>query len=231
MEIQPNRFTFQKSAISNLRTPSKKRATYYDEKVQGLCLLVQTSGHRAFGWYRSVDGRPRFLNVGVFPDLTVEQARAKATEYNAILAKWKADDFQGVDPFGPTRATKSLTVRDLFDAYCDSHLAVNAKNPDKAVKSAKWVFDTYLAALRDVKPRAIRRGQVLTLHETLVRDVGLFTANRALQLLKAVYNHALDHETFEGDNPCTRVKLPKEPKRKRSLQADELPRFFKALTR
>jgi hypothetical protein len=47
---------------------------------------------------RKVQGWPRRETLGLFPDLTVENARGKAAELNAPLAKWKADGYVGLDP-------------------------------------------------------------------------------------------------------------------------------------
>jgi hypothetical protein len=47
---------------------------------------------------RKVQGWPRRETLGLFSDLSVENAKGKAAELNASLAKWKADGYVGPDP-------------------------------------------------------------------------------------------------------------------------------------
>ena len=56
-----------------------------------------------------------------------------------------------------------------------------------------------------------------------------YAANRTLQLLRAIFNWALDAALYSGTNPASRVKLFHEASRERFLQPEELPLLFGAL--
>src|SRR5207302_393017 len=79
---KPYRLNFTKSALSAL-AERNRRTVYHDLHVHGLCLRVEPTGTKAFCWFRKVNGRPTFKRIGTFPDLTIEQARVKAAEFNS----------------------------------------------------------------------------------------------------------------------------------------------------
>jgi integrase len=69
---------------------------------------------------------------------------------------------------------------------------------------------------------------ILDLHANIGKQFGIYSANRILALLKTMFNKAIEWE-YCLSNPCMGIKKFKEKSRERFLQADELPRFFKAL--
>ena len=99
----PVRFHFTRKSIDAVPIPAKKRTEYHDSGMRGLHLMVQPSGHRAFYWYRKVDGRPRYQSIGECDSLSVEQARDAAGQLNAKLAQWKAANYETDDPFSAAR--------------------------------------------------------------------------------------------------------------------------------
>jgi Arm DNA-binding domain len=92
------KLNFTKRFIEALPHPDKK-TIYYDAQLRSLGLLVQTTGHRAFFWFRKVQTRAVWKTIGSWPDLSVENARASAQDYNNKLAKWKANNYEGPGPF------------------------------------------------------------------------------------------------------------------------------------
>jgi site-specific recombinase XerD len=85
-------FAFSDAAVRQLPAPTGKRASYSDTITLGLGLVVQRSGHRAFFWYRKVNGKPQWRSIGAFSDATVEDARRQAQQFNAEI---------GEDQLGP----------------------------------------------------------------------------------------------------------------------------------
>jgi integrase len=217
---------FTKKSIEAL-TPTDKRRTWHDTHAHGLCLRVEENGRKNFCWFRKVNGRPTWKNIGKFPDLSVENARTKAAEYNSQFARWKADEYEGDDPFEKRR---DITLKVAVDDYADRHLANNAKRPVESVKGAKWQFEKYLSSWGKRQLGHIRKRDVLNRHKEIRDEHGLFTANRAVQLLRAVYYWALEHMDWKGENPaCIELFSERPHQRSRFLQADELARLWAAL--
>ena len=67
------------------------------------------------------------------------------------------------------------------------------------------------------------------LHGRIGKQNGRYAANRVLTFLRAMFNRAADIG-YSGTNPTTGVKRFREQSRDRFLQADELHRFFRALS-
>lgn len=136
-----NQFNFTIRSVEAL--PAKgTRAVYRDRRVSGLGLVIQVSGVKSFFWQRKVNGYPRWETIGQYPDLTIDQARDKATELNNTLAKWKASGFEGTNPFERHGA---LTLGGVLDLYVEQHLKQHALRPELAEKNLRRMFKAHLS--------------------------------------------------------------------------------------
>lgn len=213
------KFVFTKAAIEALSVPERGWTYHYDLKVQGLGIGIGSSGKKSFVVYRKINGRPERITLGRYPDLTIEQARGKASEINSKIAN-------GLNPadIGRTSASE-MTLDDLFNEYMIRTAAFN-KRPDKP----KANYRLYLSQWGKRKLSAIKHEEVDSLHKKLGRDKGVVTANIALKLLHVMYNKAINEwRIWKGDNPAHGIKKFPEQSRDRFLQSDELPKFFQAL--
>jgi integrase len=220
------KFNFTKRSIEALPNPKTERVIFRDTGVRGLGLLVQPTGYRSFFWFRKVRSTPAWKTIGPFPDLSVEQARAKADEFNTMLARWKAADWEGRNPF---EQHDSPTLRAALADYAEHRLRKTAKDPDKAIRSMNWMAERYFASWLNRTLSAFRSEEVDKLHTKIGDEYGHYMANRVFELLRAVFNHAIKRKLFHGDNPARAVDRFHETKRTRFAQPDELPRLFKAL--
>jgi integrase len=220
------RKNFTKQYLSDLKT-SHQRQTFYDEKVHGLILRVEPTGKKIFCWRRKGDGRYRFKRIGLFPDLSVENARMKASEYNASLARWAADSFTSPSPFEKQRA--DLTLNDAIEDYCERRLASHSKNPTNACWRVRWTRDKYLLTWKLRRLSSINRKQVIDLHDSLGKKNGHVTANRVVTFLRTVFNWALNSCEWHGTNPASRIERFAERSRERFLFQEEAERLFEAL--
>jgi len=120
------------------------------------------------------------------------------------------------------------------------HLALPAK-----VKAARLERSTTARARREALRKEVAERQAVRRHGPLPKprppakqldpakedEAGWATANRALELLRALFNHALDVKRgyFVGTNPAQGHEKFAEHSRNRFLQGDELRPFFQAL--
>ncbi len=213
------KLTFTKRTLAELRPPhGSQRAYHYDKTVRGLGLAVSPGGKKTFILYRKIQGRPERVTLGPFPDLSVEQARGLAHELNAAIAR-------GENPAAQRRAVgRQTTVGELFEQYLERHLKVHTKR----WRDAEAIFKLYLAPWRTRPAIDIRPSDVAALHARLGQERGHYTANRAIELLRAAFNKAASWG-YEGTNPARGISKFKEHSRERFLRADELPAFFWAL--
>ena len=213
------KFNFTKAAIDALPVPEKGWKYYYDLKVQGLGIGIGSTGKKSFVLYRKINGTPERIKLGRYPDLTIEQARGKASEINSDIAN-------GLNPADTVRTSKlEITLDDLFNEYM-TRTAVFNKRPDKP----KSNYRMYLSPWGKRKLSTIRHEEVDRLHKKLARDKGKVTANIALKLLHVIFNKAINEwRIWRGENPAHGIKKFPEQSRDRFIQGDELPKFFKAL--
>lgn len=121
----------------------------------------------------------------------------EASELNARLGN-------GENVFDLAGADKNeLTLSDLFKCYLERH----------AVKSRKtWLamskeFDRNLVSLKSRKLSMITSSVAEKLHEDLTKDRGPYSANRTIQLMRAVYNKGIQWKLFDGENPFKGITL------------------------
>ena len=209
----------------------EKRYNIFDSGTRGLGLAIYPSGQKTFFHLKKVQGWPRRTTLGVFPDMSIESARGKAAEINSKLSDWSRNDFEGPDPL--RRPKGALTLEQLLTDYCERGLAKSkrCKDPTNTAKDAKWMFHKYLTSWRIHKLSQIRRSEVIALHLRLNEESGPYTANRVLQLLRAMFNWAIhpDSELWSGLNPASKIALFAEKERDRFLDGKELARLFTAL--
>jgi integrase len=216
-----------KKFIERLPTPNQKRLLVNDSQTRGLGVMVMPSGHKSFFWYRKLAGYPTWRTIGQFPDMSVEGARAKASEYNSDTADWKSKNYEGPSPFERHR---EITLNTALENYLEKHLKGKSRDPDHAVKDTRWQIDKYAASLKGRTLSSIRREHLRLLHSSVGEKHGKFTANRLLQTVRAIFNHALRTELWGGQNPAVGIEPFHEQSRERFLQPNEFPKFLKALT-
>ena len=179
MPEHASKLNFTKAALQAIPKPaSGKRATYYDTKTRGLNLVITDSGIKTFYLRRKLHGMSERVVIGRFPDLTIEQARGKAGELNAAFAS-------GQNPADLRRAARAeLTLGQLFAEYIERY----AKHHTKTWKDMEASFRRYLAHWQGRKLSTITKADVQKLHAQLGKDKGPHTANRTLELLRAMFN-------------------------------------------
>lgn len=212
---------FTKKTLSDLPLPpAGKRAYYYDSKTRGLAVCVLPSGKKTYFVYRKINGRPERINIGNINDFSPEQARGIAAEINAQIAR-------GENPAHKTRLAKAeLTLGELFDEYLNRYAKVHKSSWAEDVRQ----FNCYLTHWKQRKLSSIRRNDIQKLHQEIGNNNGHYAANRLLALLSSLFNRANEFSLWDKVNPANGIKKFKEKSRSRFLQADELPKFFEALS-
>lgn len=179
------------------------------------------------------------------PSLNVKMARIFANAVNLELDKGIA--VAQVKKEVRRKELGEINLRQAFDKYVNEHLIPNGK---KTINDITDNFERYLGAIppdnkkphglpRVKKPgsvnwenrklSSITNEDVRKLMLSLNEGFGKYTANRTYQSLRAIYNKAIEWGYFSGPNPCNGIVKFKEEKRSRFVQANELPKLFKAV--
>ena len=217
-KAMPRKVGLTKSAVDALACPPGRADVHlYDAKVAGLAYRVTARGARAWYLVRRIKGRPQRVRLGG-GDLTVEQARRAAEKMNGEIAG-------GSDPATERRTVRrSATLGELWTAYHDRHLKPRGTARTIETDSSRW--DTCFEGWANRRSLAVTEADVRALHADLGKTRGHVTANRAVQLLRRMYNWAR-----LGHNPAGSgaVSMFRETSRSRFVQPGELPALFKAL--
>ncbi|MBA8666760.1 site-specific integrase [Holosporaceae bacterium 'Namur'] len=214
-----SKINFTKTEVMNLPLPEKGKINYYyDKQVNGLGLMLFASGTRTFFLYKRINGRPDKVKLGRFPEISVEQARKAA--YSAIT-----DIAKGINPKDEKIfAKKVLLFSELFNEYMDKH----ARLHKKCWREDNNAYRVHLTRFYNKKINNIFKGDIIELQANLLKNSGLYSANRVLALLTTIFNKAIEWG-FLDNNPCIGIKKFREKSRDRFIQDDEIPRFFEAL--
>ncbi|CAG9190877.1 tyrosine-type recombinase/integrase [Burkholderia vietnamiensis] len=219
-----NALNFTKAAIEALPVPEKGWKYYYDTKVSGLAIGVGSTGVKTFILYRKVNRKPERIKIGRYPDLTVDKARAAATNLNADIAN-------GANPAELKRVRRAeMTFGDLFDQYYKNHSVPHKKTADED----KQKFEKYLSSNKDGVNLASRQLSQITKADigqlfTKIGKSHKVTANRVLALVSSIFGKAIEWGIWSQINPCHGIRKHSEVSRDRFLHPDELPKFFEHL--
>jgi len=241
--MDSNRINFTKKNLDALPLPAPgMRTTYHDTKEAGLQVRVSASGKKQFSVFkRTRNGGPERITLGAFPDVTIEQARAKAIEIKNAMA-------QGASPATRLREKRNeLTFGQAFERYIEHHAIPEGL---KTIDNMRGDFERYLGQIpsepakkhgkvrvksagsvnwQNKKLSAIQKRDVIHLRTALANGSGDAAANHAVKLVRVIFNKLIEWEYFAGPNPAATVKILTIKARERFLQKDELPRLFAAL--
>src|SRR5687768_2662043 len=101
--------------VAALSVPSNGQADYWDATLPGFGMRISYGGRRAWVLRYRVRGRLRRLTLGVFPHMTLAEARRAArAALHAVAA--------GTDPAADKRAErKAETLAELAAEYLQKH--------------------------------------------------------------------------------------------------------------
>ncbi len=209
---------FTKKFLEMVDIPKVRYMDYKDTENRFLRIRVSRTGRKTFYYVRKFEGRVRWIKLDTFPEMTVYQARVRCAELSGDYAR-------GDDPT-EKKSNKGITFKALFNLFMVLH-----SKPKK--KSSKWDelnYKNHLSSLGRKQVKEINSDMVGRLHVKIGNESGNGIANRSLALLKSVFSFGIKRGYFEGMNPGAGVQMFREKSRERFMSADELRRFFEALS-
>lgn len=208
-----------KQLVDGMKPPSTGQIFIRDDVIRGLALRVTANGARSFTWEGRVKGRPRRVTLGQYPTMTVLLAREKAIAVKADIAR-------GEDPSADReRERGEPTFGSLADRYIEQHARPHKKSWRRDDSRIKAHFQKW----RSRRLGDVSADEVARTHQDIADGHGRVEANRAITLLRSIFNVARDWGYLVGANPAERVKQFHEDRRDRFLSPDELRRLNEAL--
>ena len=196
--------------------PRKQRYDIYDAALRGLGLRVSIAGTKTWFAMRRINGRMVRHTLGRYPELSLAEARKRATDATQLMAL-------GESPHASDNELFEFVLEEWF-------VRDQAKN-----RSAKVVRNALnkhaLPAFRGKPLKAIRKADILRLIDKIVDSGALIQANRVLAYLRRFFNWCVERDLI-SNNPASSVKPPaREISRERVLSSDELKAVIDGATR
>lgn len=216
-------FNFTKEAIAKIVPPKEGRETYKDTKEHGLILIVSYTGGRGFYIAKNIKtevGKEYYRKkIGDFPDLSVSNAREIVAELKAKIAK-------GFNPFAKedkASSSKEPTFKELVDRYINEYAKHNVKRWQELLAYMdRHASHFYPMLISNISKCELQK----SFNE--VTNKGKYAANRYLEILRAIFNKAIEWELIDK-NPAIGIKKHKEKARDRYITAEEKEKFLQAV--
>lgn len=230
-----------KRAVDSAKYPydpdSKRRFVVWDQDVRGFGLRVYPSGRRSFVFRYEIAGRQRWMTLGDYGVLTVQQARNKA-EKARVQAREQKDPAEEIRK----RRQSVATVGDLAEEFMKTPSADKRAGKQRRARKAKArkpstvqhyrrLLDKHILPTFGKRRPAEITPEMVNVWVDKMADTP-YAANRALWLLSKLMRIAEARGLRRG-NPCNGEDVDRyeEHKRQRYLSADELVRLAEALVK
>lgn len=189
------------------------RVDVWDETVPGFGVRLAPSGRKTFVVLYRHQRRLRRLTLGVYPRLSLADAREKARHALGAVAN-------GTDPAAvKQKASRAETFGELAATYLEKH----AKKRKRSWPADEDMINRELLPLwKHSRATEITRQDVRSLLETVAERPAPILANRLLALIRKMFNFGVSRELLSV-NPAWQLERPaKERTRQRVLTEDEI---------
>jgi integrase len=192
-----------KLTVAQIKAAKPKATSYRLADGAGLVLTIHPRGGKYWQFRYRVAGREKTESLGVFPEVSLAEARERVPELRKALRS-------GLDPSELRKQRlkqQAIRARDTFERVALEWFEVWKKGKSSrtvAYKLRRMESDLF----KYLGPRPIaeitRREVIDTIKAITSRDVGE-TAVRALQVIKAIMSYAASHEYRDG-NPISDLR-------------------------
>lgn len=197
----------------------------------GLFIDVRPNGSRYWRLKYRVAGKEKLLALGVYPAVSIKEAREAAAAARQAIAR-------GDDPSAQRQADKARAAHDAvntLEAVASEWMAHQAQRwSDATALKIRRSLEMYLYPALAAKPlAAIKPIEIIEAIKAVERHGSGEVAARLIQRVKAIYRWALHHERIDS-NPMIdlvpgELLKPRSVKHRLALPEGELPAFLAKL--
>ena len=212
-----------KSAVDAAQ-PQAQPVELRDTLVPGFLCKITPTGRKVFMLqYRTNAGERRKPALGLYGELTVEQARS-------LAQNWLAEVRRGGDPGGDKAlARQAPTVKELCTKFMEDYS--KQRNKPSTQEGYQSVIDrNIIPLLGRMKVQDVKRPDVAAMMKKMAHKPA--DANRAFSVMRKMFNLAevWGHRT-DGTNPCRHVPMFPAGKSTHLISDEEMGKLFRHLDR
>ena len=184
--MDTTRFPFTERRLRDLAAPATGRVLYHDA-TSPLKLEATAAGSRTYYLVLRVNGKPRRVRLGAFPDVRLEDARKLALDRMAEIGR-------GADPTAERRVARAAAkaAAYTFGDAADDYLEDGKAKGRKAGTDAEYrrLLDRHLSDWRSRPLGEIDKATLRDRHRDVGKRSGEATANALMRVARAVFNYA-----------------------------------------
>ena len=222
---------FTDSYIRNLKAADKK---YYKREDNGFTIRVLPSGVKTFLFVYTYDGRRREMNLGIYDDIKLADARsAYSAAYSILHDKQSPRDPQAErdqehDAARQQREERrnAFTISDLISEYIKKH----AEPSKRSWKEDERILNKdALVAWGKRKAADIKKRDIVLLLESVIERGSPGSANSNFKIIRKMFRFAVQRDILEH-SPCDGVVMPAPLNRgDRTLTETEIKALWSSL--
>jgi len=169
--------------------PGNVRSVVWEDGSTGLGVRISPQGRKTWIYMYRFSGKPRMMTLGVYPALSLVDARLKQAEARSTLEK-------GYDPGAEivvaNRANReALTVSNLVEEYLEKWARPRKRT---AKEDERMLRKDVIPAWGNRKAKDITRRDILTLLDSLLDRGATTTANRTLAVIRKMFKFAVGRD-------------------------------------
>ena len=206
-------------AVRSLR-PDTRQVDYWDVSPKNFGVRVSQAGRKTFIVRYRTAGRYRRMSLGVYPIVSLSDARGHAKQ---VLGEVASND-------DPAQVRQDARRAPSFEALAALYLEKHARVRKRSWRQDRRVIENeLLPKWRTLRANEIRRRDVRELVEAIAERPAPIAANRIRALISKIFNFGISREMVEF-NPCSQLERPApERPRDRVLTDAEIRTFWTAL--
>lgn len=211
-----------KSFVDQVPLSQKGQILYCDTELSGFYLIVGSRA-KTYAAQRDMQGKSIRYTIGRHGHFTPDEARKIAKEKLYQMSV-------GINPAKKEHDVKdSITLEIVFENY----LAARRSLKPRTKEDYRYYVDKYLPEWKQTPVAEITKEMIVQRHMQIYEKSGLYAANKAMRILRVLYNHA--YATFDicPINPVmylTKVKAwYKEQRRRTYIKPHDLKGWWDAV--
>lgn len=183
-----------------IRNAKPRPKPYKMADALGLFLLVQPSGGKLWRLKYRVEGREKKLGFGIYPDVSLSEARKRRDEARELLASGKDPSREKQREKAKARIDSANTFSAISSEYCQKRRRDGQKAwaPATATRS-EYLLSLLSGSIGRMAINEIEPADVLAAIRKIEAKGNLESARRTLQLASSVFRYAVATARLASD--------------------------------